>query len=459
MPRELEGRYGFEVNPYAVTPEHVMCRAYTPTGGSTVSNAPGTATVALAPNGMNEAYANDSFGNLTQYGSFLPTYNANNQNNNWAYDAAGNLLQTGTAALTWDAESRLTSAGGASYLYDAFDERVESNGISDTGTVYFGGRPIARYSGGQWTDLIYGPNGLIAEVAGSENAEPQYRVVDPLGTLVGTMASNQLLTNPMDYTPFGQVFSGATNDPYFFTGKERDIESGLDYFGARYYGSNMGRWMSPDWADKPEAVPYSTLGNPQSLNLYGYVLNNPMSNADPDGHCCEWAKQQIAQGQKWAGDHPRTMMASKAVGTGLATAAVVTAVVLSAPVSVPATLLAGAAMMGAAGGTVATVTLATGAITGDTKGINAAAEAVQTVSNSVGLAVTVGSGSLEMGSKAAAVSDLVTGGKDALTHVDKDVAAAGKLASGLIHAGGALTAGSAVQTLTFRPEKKEPEQK
>lgn len=73
-----------------------------------------------------------------------------------------------------------------------------------------------------------------------------------------------------------------------FTGKERDVESGLDYFGARYYASSMGRWMSPDWADKPEAVPYSDLGNPQSLNLYGYVRNNPLSKADPDGlDCCQ----------------------------------------------------------------------------------------------------------------------------------------------------------------------------
>jgi hypothetical protein len=45
--------------------------------------------------------------------------------------------------------------------------------------------------------------------------------------------------------------------------------------------------MSPDWAAKPEAVPYSSLDNPQSLNLYGYVLNNPLSHADADGHCCE----------------------------------------------------------------------------------------------------------------------------------------------------------------------------
>jgi RHS repeat-associated protein len=72
--------------------------------------------------------------------------------------------------------------------------------------------------------------------------------------------------------------------PPQFTGKERDTESGLDYFGARYYASSMGRWMSPDWAAKPEAVPYSKLDDPQSLNLYGYVRNNPLSKADKDGH-------------------------------------------------------------------------------------------------------------------------------------------------------------------------------
>lgn len=71
---------------------------------------------------------------------------------------------------------------------------------------------------------------------------------------------------------------------YEFTGKERDSETGLDYFGARFYASNMGRWMSPDWAAKPEAVPYSDLEDPQSLNLYGYVRNNPLSKEDPDGH-------------------------------------------------------------------------------------------------------------------------------------------------------------------------------
>jgi RHS repeat-associated protein len=69
-----------------------------------------------------------------------------------------------------------------------------------------------------------------------------------------------------------------------FTGKERDTESGLDMFGARYYGSGLGRFMTPDWAAKPIDVPYANFGNPQSLNLYSYVVNNPTTTRDPDGH-------------------------------------------------------------------------------------------------------------------------------------------------------------------------------
>ena len=69
------------------------------------------------------------------------------------------------------------------------------------------------------------------------------------------------------------------------TGKERDAETGLDYFGARYLSSAQGRWMSPDWSAAPVAVPYADLSDPQTLNLYSYVRNNPLSHADADGHC------------------------------------------------------------------------------------------------------------------------------------------------------------------------------
>jgi RHS repeat-associated protein len=78
-----------------------------------------------------------------------------------------------------------------------------------------------------------------------------------------------------------------------FTGKERDTESGNDYFGARYYSSNDARFMSPDWSAKVEPVPYAKIADPQTLNLYSYVGNNPLSWTDRDGHYgCKGTKQQ-----------------------------------------------------------------------------------------------------------------------------------------------------------------------
>ncbi|MEO6910036.1 MAG: RHS repeat-associated core domain-containing protein [Edaphobacter sp.] len=230
------------------------------------------------PTGLNQAYSYDSFGNLLQNGSFNTSYTAYNQMFGYAYDAAGNLLSNGLTTMTWDAENRLTSAGGATYVYDAEGNRVEKQGVGVTDTIYFGGHPIARYSAGGWTDLIYGPSGLLAEVPGTENAEPIYRLTDHLGTEVGTVGSNALFTNPLDHTPFGQAFSGSTNNFYKFTGLEHDSESNLDHAQFRQYSSTMGRWLSPD--------PYNgsyDLSNPQSFNRYAYVGNSPLSSVDPLG--------------------------------------------------------------------------------------------------------------------------------------------------------------------------------
>ena len=66
--------------------------------------------------------------------------------------------------------------------------------------------------------------------------------------------------------------------PQKFTGKERDAETGLDYFGFRYLSSAQGRWTSPD----PALLSVNT-SNPQSLNRYAYVLNNPLLYFDPNG--------------------------------------------------------------------------------------------------------------------------------------------------------------------------------
>ncbi|MGA2434004.1 MAG: RHS repeat-associated core domain-containing protein, partial [Bryobacteraceae bacterium] len=69
------------------------------------------------------------------------------------------------------------------------------------------------------------------------------------------------------------------------TGKLRDNETGLDFFEARYFSSAQGRFTIPDWSAKEEPVPYAKLEDPQSLNLYAYVQNNPLSRFDADGHC------------------------------------------------------------------------------------------------------------------------------------------------------------------------------
>jgi RHS repeat-associated protein len=91
--------------------------------------------------------------------------------------------------------------------------------------------------------------------------------------------------------PFGdqlnctQSIGGPTE--HHFTGKERDSESGLDYFGARYYGSTMGRFMSPD---PDNASAWAHPGDPQAWNAYSYGRNNPLTNVDPDGetyHVCD----------------------------------------------------------------------------------------------------------------------------------------------------------------------------
>ncbi len=124
-----------------------------------------------------------------------------------------------------------------------------------------------------------------------------FNYADQLGTeRLRTFGSGSKLGQPCETItslPFGdgeatQSLNGGCGDPSpnHFTGKERDTESDLDYFGARYNSSNIGRFMTADWSAKAEPVPYAKLDNPQSLNLYTYVLNNPTTATDPDGHIC-----------------------------------------------------------------------------------------------------------------------------------------------------------------------------
>ena len=86
------------------------------------------------------------------------------------------------------------------------------------------------------------------------------------------------------YYPFGgeqRVITNTVDNKYKFAGLERDSESGLDHTLFRKYPSNLARWLSPD----PLA---GDITNPQSLNRYAYVLNNPINLIDPTGLECVW---------------------------------------------------------------------------------------------------------------------------------------------------------------------------
>jgi RHS repeat-associated protein len=89
-----------------------------------------------------------------------------------------------------------------------------------------------------------------------------------------------------DFYPFGgeRDVTVSCSQNYKFEGKERDSETQNDDFGARYYSWRVGRWLSADWSAVPAPVPYANLTNPQTLNLYAMVSDNPETFADLDGH-------------------------------------------------------------------------------------------------------------------------------------------------------------------------------
>jgi RHS repeat-associated protein len=103
----------------------------------------------------------------------------------------------------------------------------------------------------------------------------------------------------IDYLPFGETTtSGSCDTTYRFTGYKLDSESSLDYAGARSYAFSNGRFMSPDPANAG-ADP----SNPQSWNMYSYVMNNPLNAIDPTGMNCVWDNGSYdAEDDPWDGN-------------------------------------------------------------------------------------------------------------------------------------------------------------
>jgi RHS repeat-associated protein len=127
-------------------------------------------------------------------------------------------------------------------------------------------------------------------VAQSADCTTCYLITDPLGSTRVITDGNGNPVSRHDYYPFGEELAtsnrtsalqyGATDYvAQRFTGKERDSETGLDFFGERYFSSAQGRFTSPD----SMLAKREWLADPQRWNKYAYVRNNPLRYVDPNG--------------------------------------------------------------------------------------------------------------------------------------------------------------------------------
>jgi RHS repeat-associated protein len=246
------------------------------------------------------SYGYDAWGNLlqknvTKCGAENLTVTADAHNwihasgTDYLYDAAGNMTRNVTPTVqtyTYDQENRLTGAAGYTYTYDADGNRVKKSNNS-TGTLYWYMTPgIVGESdlSGNLTDEYVFFDG--ERVARKSTNGVFYYFSDHLKTASVVTDSSGNIRSESDFYPWGGELQFVANDSnhYKFTGKERDTETGLDYFGARHYSNGLGRWVSADWSPTPIPVPYADIHDPQTLNLYQFVGGNPASKADPDGH-------------------------------------------------------------------------------------------------------------------------------------------------------------------------------
>src|SRR5271165_3812728 len=269
-----------------------------------------------------QSYSYDQWGNRAVSGSYIPnsyatpTGLAQYTNNQWMwtspspYDGNGNLVSLPSRSFTYDAENRMTASvqpqmGAISYVYDGNGRRVQKSVTTTAGTT-------------NMTTFIYDGGGqLTAEYGPATGSGTEYLVADALGSTRLVLNAIGGVQERLDYLPFGEelpVGIGGRAAPYSggvypsgpdiesekFTSKERDAETGLDWFESRYYSSAQGRFTSPDefkggfldaftgqaaFAAGP--LPYADIGDPQTLNKYAYVRNNPLRYTDPNGHCVE----------------------------------------------------------------------------------------------------------------------------------------------------------------------------
>jgi len=160
---------------------------------------------------------------------------------------------------SWQASGR-TAAGPTVYLYDGID--LGSNIIEELDNS---GNALARYTHGSDTDQPF------AEV---RSGTTSYYDQDGIGSITALSNSAGALANTYTYDSFGKSKSstGTTTNPFRYTGRELDSETGIYYFRARYYDPAAARFLNED-----------PIGFEGGINFYPYVLNNPLNLRDPNG--------------------------------------------------------------------------------------------------------------------------------------------------------------------------------
>jgi RHS repeat-associated protein len=264
-------------------------------------------TYALSPTYCwGESYTIDRYGNLSTIGSISSAYTGCTQDTlsvsvssstnritsvgstSFTYDSSGNLTSDGTYSPSYDAEGRMISDAGVTYNYDGDGKRVRKS----SGTLYWYGTnsdPLLETdgSGSLTNEYIFFGGKRTARRDSSGNVE--YYISDHLGTTRIVTNASGTISEGCDYFPYGgSNCSPSSVNNYLFTGKERESESGLDDFGARYYSSQYGRFMTPD-----EIGPGQNPEDPQTWNMYSYVRNNPINLVDPTGqYICDGSMTQ-----------------------------------------------------------------------------------------------------------------------------------------------------------------------
>ena len=247
------------------------------------------------------SYGYDAWGNLitkrvTKCGAENLSVLAmpSNQIAGYGYDSAGNMTQDATTGLSYlyDPENRIASVNGTSYTYDADGNRVEkSSGGTGRLSWYMSPGVVAEtdLGGNLQAEYVFFNRQRIAR-KDFPGGSVSYYISDQLKTAAIVSDSAGNIKSESDYYPWGGELQLSSGDPNHFkwTGHERDTESGLDYFGARYYGNALSRFTSADSIGNDWEI-----ADPQRWNLYMYARNNPLKYVDDLGEELKFADKEL----------------------------------------------------------------------------------------------------------------------------------------------------------------------